>query len=41
MTELVITAKVTDAEGRAAEASVTVDVLEPQPTTTASEGSLA
>lgn len=35
MTELVITATVTDARGQAATASVTVDVLDPQPTTAA------
>jgi hypothetical protein len=37
MTELVIHVSATDAEGRTATASVTVDVLEPQPA--AAEGS--
>lgn len=31
MMQLVVTAKVTDASGRVAEASVTVDVLDAQP----------
>jgi hypothetical protein len=39
MMQLVVTAKVTDASGRVAEASVTVDVLEPQPVGTGAEGS--